>query len=393
MIKIIIISDDSSFAETVNRSINSWNFPDLQMELSSDTYLTTIQGNFDLCIFDLPASDSHIFEKCKEIQTKLSLSALICIVDRRQLAFSVELYQLGWVYVHFREREIVEIKNFLDVFVRLQLDKRRFYSLEVNKHEIDPSAYTPYVFKSKVMLTELRKALIAANSQRNTLLLGETGVGKEIFAELIHRKSGRKGPLIKLNAAGLNEETSWSELFGHKKGSFSGAISDRDGYFSQANKGTLFLDEIGSLPMKVQAEVLRVIGDDNIVKFRKRGSDKVNEEESDVLVIAATNELSINSAINPEKFREDLFARFRPHIQIPPLRERQEDIPELIFYFLSVENLKNKTKIEITNEALNKIISMKFPYNIRSLKAIVLKSFDRVRYESRLKITTDDIEE
>ena len=145
--------------------------------------------------------------------------------------------------------------------------------------------------------------------------------------------------------------------------------------------------------MKVQAEVLRVIGDDNIVKFRKRGSDKVNEEESDVLVIAATNELSINSAINPEKFREDLFARFRPHIQIPPLRERQEDIPELIFYFLSVENLKNKTKIEITNEALNKIISMKFPYNIRSLKAIVLKSFDRVRYESRLKITTDDIEE
>ncbi|HXL00915.1 MAG TPA: sigma-54 factor interaction domain-containing protein, partial [Dysgonamonadaceae bacterium] len=170
-------------------------------------------------------------------------------------------------------------------------------------------------------------ALQVAPTDLSVLITGESGVGKEIFPQIIHQYSRRKhGPYFAVNCGSIPEGTIDSELFGHEKGSFTGAMATRKGYFEVADKGTLFLDEVAELPLPTQARLLRVL---ETGEFIKVGSSKV--EKSDVRVVAATN-MNMVQAVESGRFREDLYYRLNSvPIRIPPLRQRKEDIP-LLFH-------------------------------------------------------------
>ncbi len=214
----------------------------------------------------------------------------------------------------------------------------------------------------------LEVAMQIAPTDMSVLITGESGSGKESFSKIIHQLSARKhGPFIAINCGAIPEGTIDSELFGHEKGSFTGAIDARKGYFEVTNKGTLFLDEIAELPLNTQARLLRVL---EVGEFIKVGSSKV--QKTDVRVIAATN-IGLEDAVQKGKFREDLFYRLSTvPIFVPPLRDRGSDL-ELIFRKFAADfSEKYKTKpLKLTPEAISVLHTFRFPGNIRQLKNIV----------------------
>ena len=206
-----------------------------------------------------------------------------------------------------------------------------------------------------------------APTDLSVLITGESGVGKEIFPRIIHFFSSRKhSPYIAVNCGAIPEGTIDSELFGHEKGAFTGALSDRKGYFEVTDGGTIFLDEVGELPLSTQARLLRVLESGEFIRV---GSSKV--QKTNVRVIAATN-LDIPQAVKNGKFREDLYYRLNTiPIYIPPLRERKEDIPLLFRKFASDFAEKYRMPaIRLSEEAVQLLENYRWPGNIRQLKNI-----------------------
>ncbi|MDK2921409.1 MAG: two-component system, NtrC family, response regulator AtoC [Desulfonauticus sp.] len=209
---------------------------------------------------------------------------------------------------------------------------------------------------------------IVAKTDSAILITGETGTGKDLLAEAIHQHSFRKdGPFIKVNCGALPENLLESELFGYKKGAFTGATTDKPGWFKLAHKGTIFLTEIGDLPLSLQVKLLSFLDDQVIYPL---GSTR--GIEVDVRVIAATHR-DLRQMIKEKKFREDLFFRLNVvRLALPPLRERGEDIKELLYYFLNFYNKKLQKKIkEFSLDALRFLLSYRYPGNVRELRNIV----------------------
>ncbi len=219
---------------------------------------------------------------------------------------------------------------------------------------------------------ELDRALEIARQVAPTnlsvLVTGESGVGKEVIPQIIHQYSARKPNVyLALNCGGIPEGTIDSELFGHEKGSFTGAIETRKGYFEEANNGTLFLDEVGELPLSTQVRLLRVLQSGEFIKV---GSAKV--QKTNVRVVAATN-VNLLNAIRDGKFREDLYYRLSTvPITIPPLRERKGDIPMLFKKFaLDFADQNMVPAVRLTPEAQDLLVSYRWPGNIRQLQSVV----------------------
>ena len=213
----------------------------------------------------------------------------------------------------------------------------------------------------------LETAVAVAPTDLTVLVTGESGVGKENIPKIIHQNSLRKGSkYFAVNCGAIPEGTIDSELFGHEKGSFTGAIETRKGYFEEADGGTLFLDEIGELPLSSQAKLLRVLQSGEFIKV---GSSKV--QKTDVRVIAATN-VNLLYAVGKGKFREDLYYRLNAiQIMMPALRERKEDIYLLFRKFTSDFSEKyGMGKVTLTNDAIDLLINYRWPGNIRQLKNI-----------------------
>ncbi|RAJ81800.1 regulatory Fis family protein [Chitinophaga dinghuensis] len=213
----------------------------------------------------------------------------------------------------------------------------------------------------------LQVAVQVANTDLTVLINGESGVGKEVFSQIIHALSARKhNPFIAVNCGAIPEGTIDSELFGHEKGSFTGAVDNRKGYFETVNGGTIFLDEIGEMPLGTQARLLRVLETGEYIRV---GSSKV--QKTDVRVIAATNR-DLLERTQQGKFREDLYYRLNTvPIRVPALRDRKEDIP-LLFRKFSVDfSEKYKTpSIQLDDEARNALVNYPWRGNVRELKNI-----------------------
>jgi len=225
----------------------------------------------------------------------------------------------------------------------------------------------------------------AARNKLTVLVMGETGVGKELIAKAIHRRSDRSGkPFKSLNCAGLSETLIESELFGHVKGSFTGAVADRKGYFAAADGGTLFLDEIGDMPLPMQGKLLRVLENR---EFTPVGSTEV--QRVDVRVIAATN-ADLEARIEEKRFRADLYYRLRQWvIEVPPLRERREDVPLLAHHLLEQANAEHDLRVPgISNEAMSLLARHHWPGNVRELRNVVVAAVCEV--EQR-QIEADDL--
>ena len=213
----------------------------------------------------------------------------------------------------------------------------------------------------------LNVAIQVANTDLSVLINGESGVGKEVFSQIIHALSARKhNPFIAVNCGAIPEGTIDSELFGHEKGSFTGAVDSRKGYFETVNGGTIFLDEIGELPLGTQARLLRVLEAGEYIKV---GSSKVNK--TDVRVIAATNKELLEYTHNG-RFREDLYYRLNTvPIRVPALRDRKEDILLLFRKFASdFADRYKTTSVQLVDEARNVLINYGWPGNVRELKNI-----------------------
>ncbi|MDR2536549.1 MAG: sigma 54-interacting transcriptional regulator [Treponema sp.] len=228
--------------------------------------------------------------------------------------------------------------------------------------------YHILIAKSQIILEKLDIINRIGQTDSSVLILGESGVGKELFAEQIHLRSKRRDqPFIRVNCAALPEGLLESELFGHVKGAFTGAVSDRQGRFDLADRGTIFLDEIGDMPLPLQAKLLRVIQEKTFEKIGSDTSITVN-----VRILAATNK-NIEALVEQGNFRSDLYYRLNVlPLYIPPLRQRTEDIPELAGFFLKQCMAETKKQFSgFSNEAMDMMLSYSWPGNVRELENCV----------------------
>jgi DNA-binding NtrC family response regulator len=236
---------------------------------------------------------------------------------------------------------------------------------------------------SKSMMEVYQRTRLVAPSRASVLLIGETGTGKELIARAVHRLSPRAdGPYIRVNCGALSESLLESELFGHVKGAFTGAIDNKTGRFEAAHGGTIFLDEISSMSAKLQVKLLRVL--------QEREFERVGESRTirvDTRVIAATNQ-SLEDEIEAGRFRDDLYYRLNVvPIRIPPLRERREDIAALAAFFLERYSEENRRDTpELTTEVLDTLLSYDWPGNVRELenyieRAVVMSAGGAVKPE------------
>jgi two-component system response regulator HydG len=232
--------------------------------------------------------------------------------------------------------------------------------------------------RSRAMLSLLETVAHVAMSEATVMITGESGTGKELIAGVIHYNSPRKdGPLVKINCAAITETLLESELFGHEKGSFTGADRRKEGRFYQANKGSLFLDEVSEMPLSMQVKLLRVLQERELTRV---GGEKVIPV--DVRVIAATNK-DLDDLKNEGAFREDLYYRLNVvRLEIPPLRERREDIPLLARHFLDMFISKNNKEIKgLTPGAMDRLIRYNWPGNVRELMNAVERAVVLARTE------------
>ncbi|MGD9900203.1 MAG: sigma-54 interaction domain-containing protein [Calditrichaceae bacterium] len=229
----------------------------------------------------------------------------------------------------------------------------------------------------------LQTIVLVAPTELSVLVIGESGTGKEVLANAIHELSNRKGkPLVSVNCGAIPEGILESELFGHEKGSFTGAIGQKKGYFEVADKGTIFLDEIGEMPMNTQVKLLRVL---ETAEFMRVGGTEI--QKVNVRVIAATNK-NLEKAVLHNEFRRDLYYRLKAiTLEIPPLRNRKEDIPLLIKKFADDYINKNSIKFKgISPDAVNLMMKHDWPGNVRELRnfvetAIILNRGEVVKTE------------
>ena len=222
--------------------------------------------------------------------------------------------------------------------------------------------------KSKALMDVLKTIEQVANTNASVLITGESGTGKELIAEAVHRNSSRaKKPFVKVNLGGISQSLFESEMFGHKKGAFTDASSDRVGRFEMADKGTIFLDELGELDLRCQVKLLRVLQEQT---FEVLGDSR--PRKVDIRVVSATN-ANLQEMVKKHTFREDLFYRVNLiTVHLPALRERREDIPLLVRHFADKQCEANgRPKVDFTPEAMRFLQNLPYPGNIRELKNLV----------------------
>jgi transcriptional regulator with PAS, ATPase and Fis domain len=230
-----------------------------------------------------------------------------------------------------------------------------------------------------------------AKFNTDVLILGETGTGKELFAHAIHQLSGREGNFAAINCSAIPKDLFESELFGHKKGAFSGAYLDKQGAFEYANRGTLFLDEIGEMPLEMQAKILRAVEYRTITRL-----GNMNPLSLDLRIVFATNR-DLKKEVDEGRFRKDLFFRiFSPSFRIIPLRERTEDIPLLAEHFLNVCNERFQKKVMSVSPSLMKMFrNYTWDGNVRELMKViemgVINATDSIITEKEISCFTDNL--
>ena len=232
----------------------------------------------------------------------------------------------------------------------------------------DAISYGGFIGRSKALQRVIGQIDLVAQTDASVLILGESGTGKELVARELHQRSGRsKKPLIKVNCASIPKELFASEFFGHAKGAFTGAFSDREGKFGAAHQGTLFLDEVGEIPLEQQAQLLRVLQEG---EYERVGEEKLRKVDARIIV---TTNRDLKKQVEDGKFREDLYFRLNVFpITVPPLRERKEDVPLLANHFLerSLTSM-NRPVFKFDQEQIGQLVQYDWPGNVRELQNIV----------------------
>lgn len=319
----------------------------------------------DIVITDFRMPHKNGLEVLREVRQINPLAAVIIITAFSDVNDAVSVIKEGAIDYILKPVNLQELLTKIKA-IRTHLNVQEESNAVLYKiPELDIS--TTFVGKSKKIRDILSIVQRVAVNSATVLITGESGTGKEIIAEIVHKLSPRQHKkLLTVNCAALSDSLLESELFGHLKGSFTGATYDRKGRFEEADEGTIFLDEIGDISPPMQVKLLRVLQN---MTFEPVGSSK--SKTVDVRIIAATNK-NLEDEIVKGNFREDLYYRLNVvPIHLPPLRERKEDIPLLIDHFLEELNVKNI--ISFSRNALMKMVSCNWPGNIRQLHNTVIR--------------------
>jgi len=360
-LKVLVVDDQEDIQDILKTRLEA-NGYNVLVASNSEEALKQVEERFpELVLLDirLPDSDRDGIEILKWIKQEYPEIIVIMITAHGSIQIAVEAMKLD-------AYDFVE-KPFDPETVRVKVDNALERQAIIRQNQYLRSKlkgdYSDIIGKSQKLMEVLHTIDKIASSDLTVLITGETGTGKGIFAKAIHDNSPRKEkPFIKADCVSYSEELLESELFGHKKGSFTGAIQDRTGRFENANGGTIFLDEIGDISPKAQLRLLRVLEDRVIERVGDSTPRKIN-----VRIIAATNK-SLEEAIKDGKFRLDLYHRIKSvRIELPPLRERREDIPDLIEYFVR-KNRHIRTTTRFSDEAKRLMINFGWQGNIRELQ-------------------------
>jgi len=363
MNKILIIDDEIEICESIKMILE---YEDYEVEYFTDASkgMAHLKENpFLVLLLDIQMPKTTGFEVLSKISEFQNKPNIIMISAHGSLENAIKATKLG--AFDFIEKPIDRDKLLISV---RNASERAILISENRKLKSELDVEYSMVGNSDALMQIQNTIARVAKSDARVLITGENGTGKELAAREIHNKSERSNkPFIEVNCAAIPNELIESELFGHEKGSFTGANQQRIGKFEAANKGTLFLDEIGDMSLQAQAKVLRAIEDGKIE--RVGGNKKI---DVDVRIVSATNK-NLEKEIEEGNFREDLFHRLNViPLTIPPLRERKDDIIELAHHFSSIICAKNKfTQVTFNKDALELLKSNNWSGNIRELKNII----------------------
>lgn len=361
---ILLIEDEKLMRVTLEDALESAGYEVMSFDTGTGALEAVKDHSFDIAVTDVRLPDIDGFDVLHEI-TRSTDAQVIVMTAFGTIKDAVEAMKSGafdYITKPFALDEFLllieralEVKRLKEENLRLRKDINKCYALP---NIIGESAGMKKVFS----LIEK-----VAGSDATVLILGESGTGKELVATTIHYQSKRKDrPLIKINCAALPEGLIESELFGHEKGAFTGAVKRKPGRFELADGGTIFLDEIGDIPLSTQAKILRVIQER---QFERIGGTVTLT--ADVRIITATNK-DLEEEVKAGRFREDLYYRLNViPIRLPSLRERREDIPGLIEFFMSKYRSRLSRNIRFLKEAVEELLAYDFPGNVRELENII----------------------
>ena len=368
-IKILVVDDELSMREFLSILLEREGY-DVSVAGSADEALRLIELSlFDLVLSDVQMPGLSGIELLSRIKQLSPETEVLMITAFSTAEHAVEAMRLGAYDYIAKPFKIEEIKQLVINALEKQGLKRENTLLKMDVHERD--GFCGIIGKSRKMRELFEMIQKVAGSQSSVLVLGESGTGKELAARAVHRCSPRKSkPFVAVNCGAIPENLIESELFGHKKGSFTGAVTDRPGLFEQAEGGTFFLDEIGELPLLLQTKLLRVLQER---EFKRVGDAQTRK--ADVRIICASNR-DLEALVRESLFREDLFYRINVvQLIMPPLRERIEDIPLLVEYFCrKYKNGVQGVPILVTSGALKALMNYPFPGNIRELGNCIERS-------------------
>jgi len=381
MAKILIIDDEEVIRSTLQEILE---YEDYTTELAADGkegLSMLLNNSYDVVICDIKMPKMNGLEVLAQAAEQKPDTPIIMISGHGDIETAVEATKKGAYDFLEKPPDL----NRLLLTVRNAIEKKDLV-VETKKLKRKITKVRPIIGKSAVMEKVQETINRVAPTDARVLITGSNGTGKELVARWIHEKSSRaSGPIIEVNCAAIPSELIESELFGHEKGSFTGAYKQRIGKFEQANGGTLFLDEIGDMSLSAQAKVLRALQENRVSRI---GSDK--QINVDVRIIAATNK-DLLLEIEQGRFREDLYHRLSVIlVHVPPLRDRRDDIPLIADSFLKeIASEYGMNDLQITKDAMEELQKLDWTGNVRELRNVV----ERLAIMSNGKIGSGDVQD
>ncbi len=367
--RILIIDDDADYIAVLRHKLQQIGYPDVGTEALSQRAAERFRkgADYDLALIDMTMPEMSGMELLEVIKAVSPATECLMVTAINEARVAVECLRKG--AYDYLVKPVT--KEALALAVQRALERKRLRDiLDLEKRDTLPAItrkapFRPIITQSRAMLRVLMEAELHAASNVPVLITGESGTGKELLARAIHKSSPRAShPFTPVNMASLTPTLFEAEFFGHTRGAFTGAATQRSGYLRHTDKGTLFLDEIGDLPLELQGKLLRVLQEG---EYTRLGSSQ--QLQVDIRFIAATN-ANLEQMLEQKHFRQDLYYRIRGSwLHLPPLRERREDIPLLAKTFLARHG--SNGEIQLTAEALAVLETYDFPGNVRELSTLL----------------------
>jgi two-component system NtrC family response regulator len=366
---ILIIDDEEKLRHLLARIIKSEGFEVFEAPDLKSGFKKLEANDIDVVLCDVKLPDGNGVDFLQKIKGAFPLTEVILLTAFGKISDGVQSIKNGaFDYIVKGDDNDKIIPLLYKALEKVQLQKK---VKQLEKRISDKYSFDNIIGKSKGLEQVIDLAKKVAKTDSTVLLTGETGTGKEVFAQAIHENSNRVGKsFVALNCSTFSKEILESELFGHKQGAFTGAIKDKKGFIEEANGGTLFLDEIGEMPLDLQAKLLRVLETSEYIQI-----GDTSPKKSNFRLIAATNR-DLKAESDEHRFRSDLYFRLNIfEIKIPPLRERIKDIVPLANYFVKEFSLRgNKKTLTIDPDFMSKLETYHWPGNVRELRNVIERS-------------------